>query len=44
METNKVASISEWPISNIVMKLRGLIGIVGYHRYLIQNFGKITAL
>lgn len=42
MDTYKIAALLEWPIPNIVEKLRGFLGIVGYYWRSIQNFGRIA--
>ncbi|KAK7247608.1 hypothetical protein RIF29_42494 [Crotalaria pallida] len=42
MDQKKVQSILQWPIPKTVKALRGFLGLTGYYRRFIKNYGKIV--
>ncbi|KAL8147535.1 hypothetical protein AgCh_005022 [Apium graveolens] len=40
-EEDKIQAISEWPIPTNLKQLRGFLGLTGYYRRFIQDYGKI---
>jgi hypothetical protein len=42
MDTTKVEVVQSWPQPKTVCGLRGFLGLVGYYRRFIANFGVIT--
>jgi hypothetical protein len=43
MDVSKIQSITEWPRPRSVRALRGFLGLAGYYRRFIQDFGKLAA-
>ena len=43
MDTNKVQAILDWPTPSSVRALRGFLGLAGYYRHFIRDFGSIAA-
>ena len=43
MDTSKVQAIMEWPTPSSVHALLGFLGLVGYYRHFIKDFGSIVA-
>jgi hypothetical protein len=43
MDTGKVQAVLDWPIPRSVRTLRGFLGLAGYYRKFIPNFGSIAA-
>jgi hypothetical protein len=43
MDSAKVESVSSWPQPRSARGLRGFLGLAGYYRKFIQNFGAIAA-
>jgi hypothetical protein len=43
MDVSKIQSITEWPRPRSVRTLRGFLGLAGYYRRFIQDFGKLAA-
>jgi len=43
MDTSKVQAILDWPLPSSVRALRGFLGLAGYYRRFIRDFGSIAA-
>jgi hypothetical protein len=43
MDPQKVQGVMDWPTPRSVRALRGFLGLAGYYRKFIQNFGAIAA-
>jgi hypothetical protein len=43
MDTTKVDSVQNWPQPCSVRELRGFLGLAGYYRRFIKDFGAIAA-
>jgi hypothetical protein len=43
MDQDKVSAVTTWPQPQTARGLRGFLGLVGYYRRFIKDFGKITA-
>jgi hypothetical protein len=43
MDNSKVQAVSDWPTPRSVRTLRGFLGLTGYYRRFIKDFGSITA-
>ncbi|PNX85959.1 retrotransposon-related protein, partial [Trifolium pratense] len=42
VDPNKVVSVTNWPIPKNVKGVRGFLGLAGYYRKFIRNYGKIA--
>ncbi|XP_026428595.1 uncharacterized protein LOC113324489 [Papaver somniferum] len=43
VENEKIQSILSWPIPTTIKALRGFLGLAGYYRKFVKDFGKICA-
>jgi hypothetical protein len=43
VDPNKIKAIMEWHIPKNIKKLRGFLGLIGYHRRFLKNYGHIVA-
>ncbi|XP_026383521.1 uncharacterized protein LOC113279020 [Papaver somniferum] len=41
VEKDKIDSVLSWPLPTTVKSLRGFLGLAGYYRKFVKNFGKI---
>lgn len=42
LDPSKVQAVLDWPIPQNVKAVRGFLGLTGYHRQFIQNYGKFA--
>ena len=43
MDADKVAAVAAWPLPRSAQALQGFLGLAGYYRKFIRNFGIIAA-
>ncbi|KAA0042009.1 Transposon Ty3-I Gag-Pol polyprotein [Cucumis melo var. makuwa] len=43
VDLEKVRSIADWPVPTNVREVRGFLGLSGYYRRFVQNYGSIAA-
>lgn len=43
MDREKIEAILDWPIPKTIKQIRGFLGVAGYYRKFIKNFGMIAA-
>ncbi len=42
MDPNKISSVLNWPISKSIKGVRGFLGLMGYYRRFVKDYGKIA--
>jgi hypothetical protein len=40
-DPTKISVVKEWPIPTNIIELRGFLGLAGYYRRFIKDYGKI---
>jgi len=43
VDPSKIKAIKEWKIPTSIKHLRGFLGLIGYYRKFVNNYGRITA-
>jgi hypothetical protein len=43
VDPKKIEAMQDWPHLKTLKSLRGFLGLIGYYRKFVQNYGKITS-
>ena len=43
VDSNKIKAIKEWKVPTTINKLQGFLGLTGYYRKFVKNYGRIVA-
>ena len=43
VDPKKIKSIKEWKVPKNISQLRGFLGLIGYYRKFVKNYGRIAA-